>query len=56
MGNAPAPENTHVVMCGSPQVSEAMISMLAEEGLKTIPRANPDRFMWKNTGSENIGE
>jgi ferredoxin--NADP+ reductase len=33
-GSRPGPENTHVFMCGSPQMSETMIVLLVQEGFK----------------------
>ncbi len=33
-GNPPAPENTHVFMCGSPHMSQSMIALLERDGFK----------------------
>lgn len=33
-GNTPTPDNTHVFMCGSPDMSQSMIALLEQEGFK----------------------
>ena len=40
-GFRPGPENTHVFMCGSPQMSESMIALLAQEGFKEDTKNEP---------------
>jgi ferredoxin--NADP+ reductase len=40
-GSRPGPENTHVFMCGSPQMSESMIAILAQEGFKEDTKNEP---------------
>ncbi|MEE4112645.1 MAG: ferredoxin--NADP reductase [Desulfobacteraceae bacterium] len=40
-GSQPKPENTHVFMCGSPQMSESMIAILQEEGFKEDKKTEP---------------
>ncbi len=40
-GTQPNPENTHVFMCGSPQMSEEMIRILTREGFKEDTKSEP---------------
>jgi ferredoxin--NADP+ reductase len=40
-GSRPGPENTHVFMCGSPQMSESMIAILQQEGFKEDTKNEP---------------
>ena len=40
-GVKPNPENTHVFMCGSPQMSEAMIELLSKEDFKEDIKDQP---------------
>ena len=37
----PGPENTHVFICGSPQMSDSMIAILAQEGFKEDAKNEP---------------
>ena len=37
----PKPDNTHVFMCGSPQMSEEMIELLTQEGFKEDTKNEP---------------
>ena len=43
-GSRPGPENTHVFMCGSPQMSESMIALLAQEGFKEDTKNEPGQI------------
>jgi ferredoxin--NADP+ reductase len=51
-GLRPAPENTHVFMCGSPQMSESMLKILGQEGFKEDTKSEPGQIhvekYWKN--------
>lgn len=40
-GCRPGPENTHVLMCGSPRMSESMLTMLAQEGFREHTKTGP---------------
>jgi len=40
-GCKPNPDNTHVFMCGSPQMSEEMLKILAQEGFKEDRKNEP---------------
>jgi ferredoxin/flavodoxin---NADP+ reductase len=40
-GSRPGPENTHVFMCGSPQMSESMLEILGQEGFKEDTKNEP---------------
>jgi ferredoxin--NADP+ reductase len=40
-GCTPRPENTHVLMCGSPQMSESMLAILEQEGFKQDTKHAP---------------
>ena len=40
----PGPENTHVFMCGSPHMSEAMIMILQQEGFKEDKKKEPGQI------------
>jgi ferredoxin--NADP+ reductase len=40
-GYEPNPENTHVFMCGSPQMSEEMLEILSQEGFKEDRKNEP---------------
>jgi ferredoxin--NADP+ reductase len=43
-GLRPGPENTHVFMCGSPQMSESMIAILVREGFKEDTKNEPGQI------------
>jgi ferredoxin--NADP+ reductase len=43
-GSRPGPENTHVFMCGSPQMSESMIAILLQEGFKEDTKNEPGQI------------
>lgn len=43
-GCRPEPEDTHVFMCGSPQMSEAMIALLAERGFNEDTMRDPGQI------------
>jgi len=43
-GNRPAPENTHVFICGGPQMSDSMIEILENEGFKEDKRNDPGQI------------
>jgi ferredoxin--NADP+ reductase len=43
-GSRPGPENTHVFMCGSPQMSESMITILQQEGFKEDKKEEPGQI------------
>ena len=40
-GYKPNPENTHVFMCGSPQMSEEMLEILSQEGFREDKKNEP---------------
>jgi ferredoxin--NADP+ reductase len=40
-GSRPRPENTHVFICGSPQMSESMLEILGQEGFKEETQREP---------------
>ena len=40
-GCKPSVDNTHVFMCGSPQMSEEMLEILAQEGFKEDRKNEP---------------
>jgi ferredoxin--NADP+ reductase len=40
-GFRPVPDNTHVFMCGSPGMSESMLTMLAQEGFQEHSKSQP---------------
>jgi ferredoxin--NADP+ reductase len=44
LSSRPGPENTHVFMCGSPQMSEAMITILQQEGFKEDEKKEPGQI------------
>ena len=43
-GSRPGPEDTHVFMCGSPQMSESMIALLVQEGFKEDTKKEPGQI------------
>jgi ferredoxin--NADP+ reductase len=43
-GCRPAPENTHVFLCGSPQMSEAMLEVLGQEGFSEQTKDEPGQI------------
>ena len=43
-GSRPGPENTHVFMCGSPQMSESMLEILQQEGFKEDKKKEPGQI------------
>lgn len=43
-GVRPAPGNTHIFMCGSPQMSESMLTLLAQEGFKEDTKSEPGQI------------
>jgi len=43
-GFRPGPENTHVFMCGSPQMSESMLDILQQEGFKEDKKKEPGQI------------
>jgi ferredoxin--NADP+ reductase len=54
-GFRPGPENTHVFLCGSPQMIESMVAMLAQEGFKEQTKNEPgkihvERYWQKKAG------
>jgi ferredoxin--NADP+ reductase len=40
-GFRPTPENTHVFLCGSPQMSESMLELLGQEGFREDTKQEP---------------
>jgi ferredoxin--NADP+ reductase len=43
-GYQPGPENTQVFMCGSPHMSESMLSILQQEGFKQDKKGDPGQI------------
>ena len=43
-GSRPAPDNTHLFLCGSPQMADAMIEMLARDGFTEDTRTVPGQI------------
>ena len=43
-GSRPGPENAHVFICGSPQMSESMMAILAQEGFKEDTKNEPGQI------------
>ena len=43
-GSRPGPETAHIFMCGSPQMSDAMIEILGREGFKEDKRNEPGQI------------
>ncbi len=43
-GSRPGPEDTHIFMCGSPQMSESMIAILQQEGFKDDKKKEPGQI------------
>ena len=53
-GYKPNPDNTHVFMCGSPQMSEEMLKILSQEDFMEDRKNEPARFTWRNIGINKI--
>jgi ferredoxin--NADP+ reductase len=43
-GVCPSPDNTHVFMCGSPQMGESMLALLGQEGFKEDTKSGPGQI------------
>lgn len=43
-GSRPGPENTHIFLCGSPDMIEEMVAMLAQEGFAEIREKKPGQI------------
>jgi pyruvate formate lyase activating enzyme len=56
LGFHPSPENTHVLLCGGPDMVEGMTTLLVQEGFKEHTRQEPGQIhaerYWRKKGDE----